>query len=781
MSYTDLRKENIAPLNATKLGVYNASGTKVGKLSLSDAMRPTLGNKLYSFGAISDLHLQTSTAESDLRNALTYFNNNESVAFVCISGDIADGGTEVQLNAFKTIVQEKSPNTRVYATNGNHEWYNSKFNDELWEKYVDNPRDYMFTYQNDVFVFLGIQTSGNAASAYTESQQTWFNNIVKTYKTSRIFVFTHCFINGTDNGNYNNVYSVNILTKTNKYGKWLLDIMKANKNICLFTGHSHLKFETQSYTPKINICHEVDNVETGWLIHLPSLTCPRYITNNGTGISDKIAGEAQGVVIDVYDKGLVYRGRDFVQNKFIPVGQFFLPVQEGIKPANLGCTSINLTNSNLEFTSYTGIQIEYTIAPTNCTDMVEFEVDDSAVASVSNTGFITPRKNGSCIVTIKCGTKTATCNITVNIATVSVSEVPMSWIDKYEISKYGSLPVLNNASYCASEYIPYSSASTFKIDFNVTREELTTQFKGSNSAVNADVFYYDSNRKFIKHSRTILNNYIVCSQTTSSQTMNIPVVNTEIPKVDTASYIRLRVFIAPASQVNYNYMHEKLKINTDYQPALSSNLCTSLTLDQSVMTINNSSPKTINAIVTPTDTCNCVYWTQSNLSAGSISWAEGGKSCTFTPLDSGTTILTAHCGTYTATCTITVAINDGGVNVPIEFTKGVKLSKTDNTIGTDNNYGATDYILVENNKSYKLKLSGSCPYTNVSISVVHYDTDKNWVGYSADIVKIQGATTKVLQATVPTIANTKYIRLRMYGGGNVDSAKSYVSLDSYDA
>lgn len=781
MSYTDLRKENIAPLNATKIGVYNTSGTKVGRLSLSDAMRPTLGNKLYSFGAISDLHLQTSTAESDLRNALTYFNNNESVAFVCISGDIADAGTEVQLNAFKTIVQEKSPNTRVYATNGNHEWYNNNFNDELWEKYVNNPRDYMFTYQNDVFVFLGIQTSGNGTNAYTESQQTWFNNIVNTYKTSRIFVFTHCFINGTDNGNYNNVYSVNILTKTNKYGKWLLDIMKANKNICLFTGHSHLKFETQSYTPKINICHEVDNVETGWLIHLPSLTCPRYITNNGSGISDKIAGEAQGVVIDVYDKGLVYRGRDFVQNKFIPVGQFFLPVQEGIKPANLGCTNITLTNNNLEFTSYTGIQIEYTITPANCTDMVEFEVDDSSVVSVSNTGFITPRKNGSCIVTIKCGTKTATCNITVNIAAVSLSQVTLHQVPKYQISKSGGVPSLIDTVYFATEFVPYDSTHTFTLDFNKTREEVISDMKSSSANISIDVYYYDNNRKFITHSRNLLGQYIITTDNSKSK-CTVPQVGTAVPVVSNASYIRFRVYCVPNNYSENNaYVIENLKLNTDYQPALEDRFATQVTLDKTVLTFTNSSPQTIKAILTPENANECVYWTNSNTNACSIQWTEGGKECIITPATNENAVITAHCGDKTVTCTVTINITNPGEYVPLAITPGVTLNKTTGAESSVSGYGASNFIEIDSSKNYILEIEESCPYTDVAVNVVHFDNTKKWVGYSDKVVKIVNSTTKVLKAPLPSVENTAYIRLRLYGGNNIEKFITYVKVLCTDA
>ena len=177
MSYTDFIDKNIAPLNATKIGVYNGD-IKVGKIEIPSTLKPNLGRKLYSFGAISDIHLNTSTADSDLRTALTYFNQVENVAFTCVTGDVSDGGKDVQLTTFKTIVNEVSPNVRVYATNGNHEIYNSSFSDELWETYVDNPRDYVFTYQNDVFVFLGVHSSGSASNVYTSEQQRWLENIL---------------------------------------------------------------------------------------------------------------------------------------------------------------------------------------------------------------------------------------------------------------------------------------------------------------------------------------------------------------------------------------------------------------------------------------------------------------------------------------------------------------------------------------------------------------------------------------------------------------------------
>ena len=71
-----------------------------------------IGNKLYSFGAISDVHLQYDTAKSDFQRALTYLNSN--VDFICIAGDLTANGTDAELTAYKNYVDTYST-VPVYA------------------------------------------------------------------------------------------------------------------------------------------------------------------------------------------------------------------------------------------------------------------------------------------------------------------------------------------------------------------------------------------------------------------------------------------------------------------------------------------------------------------------------------------------------------------------------------------------------------------------------------------------------------------------------------------
>lgn len=86
-------------------------------------------------------------------------------------------------------------------------------------------------------------------------------------------------------------------------------------------------------------------------------------------------------------------------------------VNTGEKP----CTAISLNNSTLTFTD-TNIQtLTPTLTPADTTDTVTWSVNPTGIVSV-NAGVVTPIKTGNCIITATCGTKSATCNVTVNIS-----------------------------------------------------------------------------------------------------------------------------------------------------------------------------------------------------------------------------------------------------------------------------------------------------------------------------------------------------------------------------
>ena len=132
--YTHLIKENIAPIGAQKIGVYDVNGKRVGGIGL-DKLSSGLStdDRLFRFAAISDPHVYDNetyrTSIEDFKRALTYIENSDC-AFTCICGDLSNSGVEAELKQYKSIVDTYAKTKPVYAIVGNHEnysWYKNKY------------------------------------------------------------------------------------------------------------------------------------------------------------------------------------------------------------------------------------------------------------------------------------------------------------------------------------------------------------------------------------------------------------------------------------------------------------------------------------------------------------------------------------------------------------------------------------------------------------------------------------------------------------------------------
>ena len=161
-TYEKFIPQNVAPYNASKIAVYK-DGIKKGGFRLQNLRQPRLGDKLYGFGALSDIHISYNTAQLDFQNALTYLNEIEKVDFICVCGDLGAKGIESELSMYKECVDAYSPNTMVYAIAGNHESYAEDWSQNgeevvrsLMETYTGFPLYYSFTKGNDVFIMLGV-------------------------------------------------------------------------------------------------------------------------------------------------------------------------------------------------------------------------------------------------------------------------------------------------------------------------------------------------------------------------------------------------------------------------------------------------------------------------------------------------------------------------------------------------------------------------------------------------------------------------------------------------
>lgn len=83
-------------------------------------------------------------------------------------------------------------------------------------------------------------------------------------------------------------------------------------------------------------------------------------------------------------------------------------------------TGITLDKTTLSFTGSTSQTLTATVEPSNSTDSVTWETSDAGVATVSS-GVVSPVSNGSCTITAKAGSYSASCEVTVSVETEIVT------------------------------------------------------------------------------------------------------------------------------------------------------------------------------------------------------------------------------------------------------------------------------------------------------------------------------------------------------------------------
>ena len=311
MEYTEFIPANVAVLGARRIGIYNARGNRVGQIPLGGLALPSDGAKLYSFGALSDVHVVYDTAASDFQKALTYLNNDVDVAFTCIAGDLTDDGTAGQLAQYKAVVDAHSSDTPVYAIAGNHESYSTQ--PTLLQQYTGHPLYYSFEHGNDVFLMCGCY-SWSDDGIFTQEYLQWIYNTLEANRNRRCFIFEHVFPWG-DSGNPGNLYSFDMFSGTK--GSVFQSLLRHYKNTILFHGHSHTKFYLQEIDSKANYSDALGYRS----VHIPSLSVPRDIS--GGGLSN-IYADSEGYVVDVYKDGVHLRGRDFIKGEFLPIASYWL-------------------------------------------------------------------------------------------------------------------------------------------------------------------------------------------------------------------------------------------------------------------------------------------------------------------------------------------------------------------------------------------------------------------------------------------------------------------------
>ena len=331
---TPLISQNIKSSNVKGLAIFDGD-KKICDVDISKMQLPNLGEKLYSFGLVSDIHFSYTSAAwnpaGKFDNALTCFENT-GCAFCCVCGDLTQTGfycrtvesdasttyfDETQLSEYKRIC-DNHPNLPVYEIAGNHEsYYSMPITDNLakWGEYTGkNVLHYAVEHQNDVFIFCGHPRGG---TPMTDEAFTFLSDTLSANSSKRCFVFVHPIWND-DSGDANGAYANHssgggaTLSEWGK-GKDLKNLLAQYPKVVLFHGHTHIKFEEQAKDKSLNYTKK-----NGFhSVHIPSLGRPRDI------IDDKLVyapSESQGYIVDVYDGCVVLNGWDFINNIPVPLG-----------------------------------------------------------------------------------------------------------------------------------------------------------------------------------------------------------------------------------------------------------------------------------------------------------------------------------------------------------------------------------------------------------------------------------------------------------------------------
>lgn len=317
--YKHFIPQNIAPTGAKNIGVYDSTGKRVCTVPLGRLTQPTK-EKLYSFGAVSDIHLIKSGIVwnwypiEKFDRALSHFQENGCVMCV-VSGDLTQGGYRwndkddvdlTQMGAYRTVC-DKYSYLPVYELAGNHESMYSvpiTNNLDLWETDTGK-RDLSYTVEqeNDLFIFLGQPTGGTAI----EDLQ-WLYETLETNRNKRCFVFIHPWLNN-DSGNPMTTMDNCVFTmwENNTGNKNLESVFKSlmahYKNTVLFHGHSHTKFESQA----VDKCANYTDKNGFRSIHIPSSSRPRDV-DGVTGAHTYSVTESQCYIVDVYNDYIVLNG-----------------------------------------------------------------------------------------------------------------------------------------------------------------------------------------------------------------------------------------------------------------------------------------------------------------------------------------------------------------------------------------------------------------------------------------------------------------------------------------
>lgn len=261
---------------------------------------------------ISDIHIcgEPHKYNENFEQAIRELNQvNPYADALCIVGDMTESGKDKEYDELNKWIQVGNQK-ETYMILGNHDvrWLEGGY-EEAYNRFLMHsgmPEAYFDQWINGYhLVFLATSQDLKDQATLAEEQLEWLKNkLAEAVDDKPILVFLHQSIVDTSAGSYTTTGYTKWYPDGVAEGERLKQILEECPQVIFFTGHTHAVLEHPKTVYKKQGIHYVNTGSVAYTI-----------PTEGYGEAES----SQGLCVEIYNKKVVIRGRDFNKKKWCNV------------------------------------------------------------------------------------------------------------------------------------------------------------------------------------------------------------------------------------------------------------------------------------------------------------------------------------------------------------------------------------------------------------------------------------------------------------------------------